>query len=503
MKIQIQKASYTEGSINDYHLVQNHLKDPNAGIDQLIHYAEKRYLMTLLVSGAKSGIQTSPGYTYNGNDVVKTYIPEIPYAEMVDGNAWKYRCAGRIQKECVVVGSAAIGTPTLGNSKMGSFFKLELKDNYLTSGMNAIFPNGKYARVMGVPTRSSSGNYLYSFQAYAGDSFVFSEWFAGQTGTYTVFGGFTTYGERSKRGYANFHYPEMYINHTTKQRKSFDLSGDVNAQKVIWYELDGQKGFSFEAEAQARAQFLMEDEMQKWDGISTMRDEYGNLLAQPTMFDLDGQPIVAGDGLIQQIRGANDANTSGVGGEATYDDFYDMVETLKQRKENVDGDTWICVTGSPGMANIRKIAKQEAQEYNFTQMVTSNSKVGGDDIPVGFNFSRLNIAGEQLIFVENPQWNDMKKYPAKMSNGKSRKASEYLFLDFSGDAMGQKNIEIRARGREGINRNMVYAWFEGMTGGSNKPDFSTDAIEYHMLKENMLVVYNSKTCGILEPPVNA
>ena len=59
-------------------------------------------------------------------------------------------------------------------------------------------------------------------------------------------------------------------------------------------------------------------------------------------------------------------------------------------------------------------------------------------------------------------------------------------------------MEILAKGARGIDRSMVTAYLNGMTGDSKMPIISAeDAITYEMLKENLIVVYNSNICGII------
>lgn len=465
-------------------------------------YSEQRHLMTLLTSDIREGRYTVPGWTPEGGDTAKSKIPQIPEAEMTDGNAWAYRIMGRIQKASEVVGTAALGTPTVGTSTKGGTFKLYLLDNYLTNGMNAVFYNGEHARVMGRPT-GTSGKYLYTFQCYPGKTFSWATWIGSAPGKKTIFGGYTTFGERSKRGYGNFHYPDKYIQHTTKQRKSISLSGDVNANKVIWYELDGQKGFVYEAEKQTRAQFLLEDEYRLWWGVSSMRDQYGNLLSKPSMQDEYGEDIVAGDGLIQQIRGANDVEASGTDGSALYEDFSDLVKALKRKKNRVSGNQFVVVTGADGMANAHEVASNRfSSSQPLVQIVDQNNKNGGAEPVVGFNFKKLNIAGEQLTFVENPMMDDEEKFPRRLTNGNLAMSSTYYVLDMDPDDMGVNNMQIRARGRQGVDRNLVYLWEEGMTG-EGTPKNPIDARAFHMLKETMFCVYNTKTCGIIEPSATA
>lgn len=498
MKIKITHGSVSEGDAQEYHLVQHHLLDPTKNIDRVIMYAEQRHLMTLLVSGARDSRYTAPGVTPKGGDTVTTKIKAIPQSEMVSANAWSYRIMGRIQKASEIIGSAAVGTITAGTSTRGGAFAIYLKDDYMTIGMNCVFPNGEHARVMSRPT-GGPGRYLYRFECYPGKTFDWTTWVGIQVGRKTVFGGYTTFGERSRRGYGNFHYPDRYIQHTTKQRKSISLSGDVNANEVIWYELNESKGFVYEAEAQMRAQFLLEDEYRCWWGESTMRDQFGNLLARASMQDEYGQDIVAGDGYIKQIEGANDMETSAIDGSATYDDFADMVKALKKKKNRISGNTYIVVTGSDGMENAHAVASARFSTSNLlVQTVNQTSQPGGAEPYVGYNFKRLNIAGEQLIFVENPMMDDEEKFPAKLSNGKLRMSNTFYFMDLEADEKGRNNVEIRARGRAGVNRNIVYYWENGMTG-EGKPTSPVDAKAFHMLKETLLAVYNTKSHGILKP----
>jgi hypothetical protein len=502
MKIKITQGKASPGDVEQFHLVTNHLIDPTRNVDKIIMYSEQRHLMTLLTSDIREGRYTVPGWTPTGGDTLKTKIPQIPEEEMVDGNAWAYRIMGRIQKASEVTGTAAVGTPTVGTTTKGGTFKLYLADNYLVNGMNAVFHNGEHARVMGRPT-GTGGRWLYTFQCYPGKTFSWATWIGSQPGRKTVFGGFTTYGERSRRGYGNFHYPDKYIQHTTKQRKSISLSGDVNANRVVWYEYKDQKGFVYEAEKQSRAQFLLEDEYRLWYGISTMRDQYGNLLSKPSMQDEYGEDIVAGDGLIQQIRGANDVEASGTDGSATYDDFSDLVKAVKRKKNRVSGNQYVVVTGADGMANAHEVASNRfSSAQPLVQLVKQNDKYGGAEPVVGFNFKKLNIAGEQLTFVENPMMDDEERFPRRLSNGNLAMSSTYYLLDMNPDEMEVNNMQIRARGRKGVDRNMVYLWEEGMTG-EGTPKNPVDARAFHMLKETMFCVYSTKTCGIIEPSATA
>jgi hypothetical protein len=502
-RIQVQHGRVSDGDASRYHLVQNHLIDEKANIDKIIMYAEKRYLTTLLTSGARDSRFTAPRYTPSNRDSVSTKIKQLNDADRTPSKGYAFKVMGRIQKEVEVIGSA--GTGTAGTATQGSEFSLYLGDDTLKKGMNVLFSNNKHARIMRNPTRQGTNKWLYYFQCYPGDTFSYATWVVPSNGKRTVFGGYTSYGERSKRGYSTFYYPDTYIQHTTIQRKSFSISGDANAEEVRWYAVDGVKGFVYEAEAQTRAQFLLEDEHQKWWGKSTLKDAYGNLLNRPAMIEYDdGEEIWAGDGLYEQTKGINDIETSGVNGAATYQDFADMVDNIKEHMDELGGDQIIVVTGREGMANAANIAKEEAQTNNVRYMIPAkdNKVIGGMDVQVGYNFQTLNIAGEQLLFVENPQWNDKSKYSGRLSNGKSRMGSTFFFGKWGAMNNGKNNVEIKARGRKGVDRNLVYLWKNGMTG-DGKADDPIDAKSFHMLKENLIIVYDPRLFGWMTPPATA
>ena len=496
-KIQITEAYWNADCTSDLNLTQAHAKNPAAGYDKVIMYAERRMLMTFIAAGATNGAFTVPRTT----DSYKTRIPSVPDNELIDGNAWRYKIMGRIQKASIIV--ALVGTPSAGSSTAGGFFQLKMKDNMLVYGMNAIFYNGKMARVMAQPT-GGPGSYTYQFQCYPGDTFAWDTWCSPQTGEKTCFGGYTTYGERSLTGYGRTFYPEDFIQHFTTQRKGQAITGDANANRVLWYATEQGKGWIYWIEAQSRAQLLKEDDFRlKW-GRSTMKDQYGNLLPAPAMTDTEtGMPIYAGDGLYPQIEGANDAEASGTDGSAVWDDFVDLVKQLKRRSNHEDGMLFYAVTGLDGLSNINRQAHLYAKDnFHMTYMVPQEDKIGGASPPIGWNFQVINVEGCQIHFIVDPDMDDEAKFPRRLSNGSLAMSNTYYILDSSPDITGRPNIEIRTKGREGVNRNLVYWYTNGMTG-EGKPESAVDGKEFQMLKQNMLVIYNTKSCGIIAPPATA
>jgi hypothetical protein len=500
-RIKIEKALFTDASIIDKHLINQHLVAPDSNASKVIMYTEKRYLWTFLVNGVVDPRYTIPGWANSigkKQDTAKTVVGSVPANELIDGNSRVYTVFGRIQRASEI--TAQVGTSTTGTTRAGGFFQLRMKDNYLFPGMNARFYNGLHARVIAHPT-GQKGNYVYRFQCSApGDTFVYATWVGIQPGAKTCFGGFTSYGEKSLRGYGRLHYGEKYINHLTIQRKSIDISGDANARKILWYNFGGEKGFVFEMEAQTRAQFLLEDDYQKSWGVSNMKDSSGNLLASSGMVDEEtGEEIVTGDGFVQQISGANDMDTSGTAGAVTWDDLTEMVKAVKVRKNDNTSRLWYVKTGSQGMADIQDVA---LARFSTSNPLFQEAK-GGTDVEVGYNFTVLNILGQKLVFVEDPQQDDAEKFPRRCSDGNLAMSRTMYFIDAGlSQTDGTRNIEILARGREGVNRNLVYLNQNGMTG-EGTPTSPVDAMAFHWLKQNNLFVYNVMTNGILAPDANA
>lgn len=505
MKIQIQQGTYSGAELDDEHLVRHHLKDETKAVDKIIHYAERRYLMTFFVTGVTDSRYTSRGVinvkgqspeTANTFDAVKN----IPDGELIDGNMWKYKVMGRIQRASVV--NSQVGTATTATSQEGSVFFLNMKDNYLNTNTVCYFPNGKQATIMNQPTGGGS-SWTYQFKTFAGETFDYASWIGFVSGEKTIFGGYSSFSESSLRGYGNLHYGDMYCNHVTTQRKGLSISGDANVSKIYWYSAAGEKGYVYEAEVQSRAQFNLEDDFQKMWGKSTMKDMYGNLLTTPMIDPKTGKRIVAGDGWKEQVVGANDATSSGQGGNPTYEDFEDMVSNIKGNFDDTSAHVIYVRTGTKGkIAAHNVIAQHGRNTYHITQNIDPNNVAGGASPAIGYDFSALNVAGNQLIFVEDPQMSDKEKFPARLKNGNLVEEMTYYFIDATPDYEGKRNIEIRAKGSRGINRNMVMGYFNGMTG-EGVATSPVDAKEVEMLKQNMLVVYRTNTSGIMTPPLSA
>lgn len=481
-KITVYQGRYDETCTVSANLTENQQKKPV--IRDVIQYAEPRMLSTLIVSGAKSP------WDLQGTNT-KNKIGKIPADKLIGDNAYRYNVLGRIQKKTVI-------NSQIGSSGVDGTFQLSLRDNYIVPGMIVTFWDGLQARVQGLPG-GGINNWVYSFQTSDKSVFSYANSVAPQSGEKSCFGQFTSYSERSLRGYGRTHFPDQFINHLGIQRKTIALSGSALTD-VLWYEYEGAKGWIFEKERQGRIQFMMEDEWAKWFGKSTMKDSSGNLLAVSNEIDPEtGEQVVRGDGILEQIKGGNEFYGSDVDGSADIDDVVDMMRVLEKKSNSVYGKMWYVVTGTDGYGKLQDLFRDYRVNFmggrtNLTDSQTQ--KVGGEDIPVGGNFDTFNIHGNQIVVVKHPMFDDEERFSQRGSDGRLLQSSMMIFLDMATVA-GRSNIEIMTKGAYGINRSMVSAYLNGLTGDSRDVVSSADAIEFNMLKEDGIFIYNTMSCGII------
>jgi len=485
-KIKIKSGKWAETCTTESNLTANQMKAP--AIRDFIEHANKRAITTLLVSGAvgKHGI----GY-------VPTKIGKVDDSKKIGNNAYQFDVWTRIQQPVEI-------NSQIGVTAADGTFQLSVKENYWYEGMNVLFHGaGFQARVMSNAT-GTAGNYIYTFQSPDGALFVWATHVAPQGSTLTAFGGYSSYGEKSLKGYGRSHFPDSFIQHMTIQRKACSISGGANSD-VLWYEWVNpqtnapMKGWRYEAEEQNNAVFMNEDEFQKWEGISSMKGTDGSLLVKSRLTDSQtGLPITQGDGVMQQIGGGNETTGSGTNGEPTLNDVIDMMKTIRKKSNLLTGLVHVVVTGEDGMSNAQQIMPQLAglQNVVLQQNVNQSSMAGGAKVDVGFNFQAFNVDGDQVVFIKHPMFDNDQLYTERGADGNLLKSSQYIFL--TPTIEGKKNMEILAKGARGIDRSMVTAYLNGLTGDSKSPIISAeDAISYEMLKENLIVVYNSNICGII------
>lgn len=457
-------------------------------VRDVMTFVEPRSLSTMLVSGVDTPWKMR-------NSKYTTKIPQIPDNQLIGNNAYRYRVKGRLQRKSVI-------NNQIGSSTADGRFVLSMRDSLLYEGMIVRFYGGFQARVQRPPV-GSAGNYQVHFQSITGQQFDYATVVAVQPGEKTCMGAATNYSEASKTGYSyTSGYDEM-IGHLGIQRKTLRITGSA-LSTVTNVEVTADSGktskmWYFSEEQNQQAILAREDEFKKWDGISTMRDALGNLLPQPILSADDTQlGVVDGDGVIEQIRGSNEMVASGVDGNATIDDFKDMLAMLKKNAPQDFDNHFHFVTGTAGMDNAAEVLR----DYLVTSLGgTVNVSVNDDQVEVGHWFNVFKFGGNKITFCYNPLFDDDQLYPELGSDGKSVKGGSYICL-YTGSMMN-KNIEILARGANGVNRSLVKSYVNGLTGWvAQKTTTGEDALAVHWLKENGIFVYDTTMCGIIHKPLN-
>lgn len=486
-RITINTGTFTEDTCtvnND--LIKNQANKP--AIRNMLEFANRRSLTTLLVSGVVT--------PYGINNAEKTKIPEAKTkGQGIGANAYRFDVMGRIEKASEILRQ-------VGATSTDGTFQLLMRDKHLVPGMNAIFYTGRFmARVMGFPTGSPSQGYLYTFQSTGGDLFSYATHVAPQNGTKTCAGAFTSYSEKSLRGYGRSKFPDTFVNHMTIQRKTCAISGGA-ASNVLWYQYENEKGMSrgwmYQELAQAQATFVMENEREKWFGVSTMKNTDGTLRSTSRIIDTEtGLEVIQGDGWEEQVAGGNVAYGSGLNGAWTDDDLTDMMKQLEKKSDGISGLVWIGVTGTDGYANGQKVLANLAGNQNITffNQVEKDGRPGGPLVDVGYNFQKFNVNGNSLILVKHPMLDDELFFPEKGADGQSILSSTLFLMNVGSGA--NMNMEILCKEANGIRRDDVTAKYNGLTGSSEMSLSEEDAMKYAMLKEDLLAIYNTQECGII------
>lgn len=484
-KIQINTGTWTSDCVRENDLIANSAVKP--AYRDFLERANRRSLSTLIVSD----VITPYGVDNRG----ATKIPDIATkGKSVGNNGYRFSVMGRIEKASVIIRQ-------IGATTSDGRFTLLMNDAHLYDGMNATFYGSRFvARVEGNPSGSPAAGYVVNFWAPSGDAFSWATHVAGQVGTKTCFPAYTTYGEKSERGYSRSKFADTFINHTSKQRKTCEITGDAMSD-ILWYTYtadDGsqEKGWMYEQLQQARATFTMEDEHQKWFGVSTMKNSDGSLRVQPPV-DNRGEALIAGDGLEEQIAGGTVMSGTGSNGDATIEDLTEMGITLEVGGNKLGGNNKLIITGTRGYANFQSIAVAHGinQNMTFFNNVEKDGRIGGPLVDVGYEFAAVNVNGNRYTICKHPLLDDELRFSEKGADGNILMSSTYFVLEAG---MGEnKNIEILHKSGNGVNRKNVMASYNGLTGAPEVSISEEDAYKYAMLKEDMIVVYNTQLCGII------
>ncbi len=478
---QIVKGSWSADCTTEYDLARNQQKMPE--IRKILERVERRQLTTLITSGAVG--------PYGIDVKADTKFGKVKDSQLIGDSSYRFNVMGRIQKAVTILSQ-------VGASGTDGTFQLIVADEggrgcYIYKGQVVLFANaGRYsAVVMSNPTRVASG-WLVSFAHPQKTVFSWATVVASQTGgTYTCFPSTTAYSEKSLKGYGRDQFPDTFIVDMTTQRKTVSISGGA-ATDILWYEYMSSngpvKGWKFEKVRQAEAQWSMENEYAKIFGVSSMKNADGSRATVSNLIDEETNlPITIGDGIDEQIAGGNEVMGSGTNGEATEDDFIDAMNIIEKASNGNVGVNLVFMTGLDGYQNAQRKMMRFLATTNITLMQDIK---GGTSFEVGYDIMKFNFAGSSVCFVKHPLFDDDLRFPAKGLDGKSLMSSNYIGGNLG--VINDMNIEIIAKGAYGVNRSNVSATINGLTGMAGDSISEEDAWKMALLKEDLLVIYNTR-----------
>lgn len=487
-KMQIQTGTWTDTCATENDLILNAAKYP--AFREVMEYTNKRSLSTLLASG---------GLTPYGVENPNKAKIKVVDSKLIGNSGYKYNVMGKIIKATAILSQ-------VGSSSSDGTFTLKMQERYLHPQDVVVF-NGQrlQARVMTSGSGSPAMGYTYTFQTMDGTVFSWATHVAGQSGTKTCMPMYTAAGEKSLRGYGKSRFPDTFINFTTIQRNTCSITGS-GASDILWYKYTDKEGkeagswWMYQELDQNRVRFMYENELQKWFGVSNMKNSDGSVKAVPSMQDVEtGMFVQTGDGWEMQVAGGNVMYGSASDGMWTLQDLTDLLTTLELLSDKVNGVSWIGVTGTRGYALVQQYAAQLAGNQNttFFQNVSQSGNPGGAKVDVGYEFDRFNIAGNSITFFKHTAFDDRDMFTELDSSGFPLQSSTVFIMNVgTGENL---NLEIVTKGANGVNRGNVNAKMNGMTGSSEVSISEEDSMKYAMLKEDMFNIYNAMCAGILRP----
>ena len=141
-KIKVTEASWNSECTTVLNLTEAHAIDPNLGLDKVIMYSEKRYLMTFITAGATNGAFTVPRAM--GKDTAATRIPVRNAASRCSGKRVKTGISGAVRDTPIARPACRMKTANRGRRK----HKKQPANTYVSNAANRSCINSKRGRAV-------------------------------------------------------------------------------------------------------------------------------------------------------------------------------------------------------------------------------------------------------------------------------------------------------------------------------------------------------------------
>jgi hypothetical protein len=398
--------------------------------------------------------------------------------ELIGDSAFKWSILGRLNRPSTSTG-AQTGTALGGSHAAFSIFVVE---NYLNVNDVIRFKDGTQAIIVANPNPGE-----YSVKLQSNDPLVtFNAAVNFQAGD-TVNTAGSVFEEGSETGGENHIYPDWYVNYLTTSRKKKSITGTALTD-VTWIENNGQRLWFFTDQNIVMEEYLYQLELSRWYGRSTM-DANGNSL----ITDVNGNPLIAGDGLLAQIDSANiDTYT----GSLTEDIIVDFIANLSLNtgKKN---SSWMVFTGTAGRVAFHRamrdlIFQGDAMIYDID---------AGREIEVGVHYTTYHALGHKITLVHCPLFDDPNLHTdIDPVTGYPKESFRMVFMDM-GVTNGVSNVEVKVKGAGGVDRGMIVKYIPGMVNPFDQKSMTAssgkDGFTCEVLSESGLIVRNPLSCGQL------
>lgn len=309
-------------------------------------------------------------------------------------------------------------------------------------------------------------------------------------------------------------YPETHKNWLTLNRRKQSITGSALTD-VTWIENNGSKLWYFTAEKLFTDEFMYQLELQRWFGrnnVSTALDAY-TFPGQPGAHDSDASALM-GDGILAQIEGSismsyNVGNQAGEG--LTEDKLARFIAELSRNAKSPEGNEWVVFTGTEGRYQFHRAMKDISVGASVVSNAAGAASGGsmqsmktGSDVALGVNFVSYYVLGNKLTIAYCPVFDDVNAFGAEAEAGGNGSggtmSGKMVFLDFS-SVDGVPNIQLIAKGADGMDRNYIKKYIPGMVNPYDQKSMlaanGDDSFTCQIMSESGVIVRNPLSCGIL------
>lgn len=304
-------------------------------------------------------------------------------------------------------------------------------------------------------------------------------------------------------------YPDTYKNWLTLNRRKLSITGAALTD-VTWIENNGSKLWYFTAEKLFTDEFMYQLELQRWFGKTNMAaaDADGYPGESGAASFAAGDNALMGDGILAQIDSAN-AGTYDPGTDEglTEDNLARFIAKLSRNAKSPEGNEWVVFTGTEGRYQFHKAMKDISVGATAATGGTMQSMKTGSDVALGVNFVSYYVLGNKMTVAYCPVFDDVNVHGSSAAGAAGASSGgtmsgKMVFLDFS-SVDGVPNIQLVAKGHDGMNRNYIKKYIPGMVNPYDQKSMlaanGDDSFTCQIMSESGVIVRNPLSCGVLSP----